>query len=263
MRTPNLSNIHVVKSLPNPIRLKIDPREIPRGGSRDRGTALSMNTLKVIETIAPRLGIFTSTALYFSPASAVWAAVRANNVGDLNPLPLGIMSVSSISWLVYGLSVRDPFVALSNILGCIASIAYVIGVLPLLGGGGDGRQLRTMQGVVIAGAAVCISLWTSLVLSNASIARASSILGFFASGLFIVLSGSPLSTIGKVVKTKNASSILAPFMLAQVLNTSLWSMYGLVIKDKFVWGPNIVSFILGLVQLVLKLLFPANPRGQQ
>jgi len=254
MRTQNLSNIHGFKALPNPIRLRVDPREIPRGGGRERGTALSMNTLKVIETIAPRLGIFTSTALYFSPAAAVWKAVRSANVGDLNPLPLGIMSVSSISWLVYGLSVRDPFVALSNILGCIASIAYVIGVLPLLGG--EGRQLRTMQGVVIAGAAVCLSLWTSLVLSNASIARASSVLGFFASGLFIVLSGSPLSTIGKVVKTKNASSILAPFMLAQVLNTSLWSMYGLVIKDKFVWGPNIVGFILGLIQLVLKLLFP-------
>jgi len=218
----------------------IKPRDIPvRGGYDTMDSALSMNAFRVITKIAPRLGIFTSTALYFSPALAVLKAVRASSLGDLNPIPLGIMAIASVSWLAYGLASRDPFVALSNIVGCIASIAYVIGILPLMGKNG-GRQLRTMQTIVISGAAGCLCLWTALVLSNLPSPTACSTLGLFASGIFIVLSGSPLSSIGEVISKKDASTILTPFMFAQLINTFLWSIYGLTIKDQFVWGPNIM-----------------------
>jgi hypothetical protein len=46
--------------------------------------------------------------------------------------------------------------------------------------------------------------------------------------------------------------------LAQVTNTALWSVYGLAIKDKFVYGPNMVGLGFGIIQLLLKLAFPSN-----
>jgi solute carrier family 50 protein (sugar transporter) len=86
----------------------------------------------------------------------------------------------------------------------------------------------------------------------------SSALGLYASFLFIILSGSPLSTIRTVVSTKNAKSILTQLTMAQVINTALWSLYGFAIGDRFVWGPNTVGLGFGLVQLLLKILFPAS-----
>jgi uncharacterized protein with PQ loop repeat len=53
-------------------------------------------------------------------------ARSTDSLNDLNPVPLAIMAVSSLCWLVYGLSVRDPYVTLSNVPGCIASIWYVV-----------------------------------------------------------------------------------------------------------------------------------------
>lgn len=218
---------------------------------------LSPAAAALAETLAPKVGILTSTALYFAPALAVLRAIDKDDMGDLNPLPLAVMSIVSVSWLAYGIAARDNYVALSNIGGCIASIGYVLGVLPLLAKEKrQQRQLRITQGVSLVGASSVLCLWTYLGMTRAPTDHISSVLGLFASALFIVLSASPLSTIRSVLSTRDASSILGSFTAAQVANTSLWSAYGLAIRDRFVWGPNVVGLGLGIIQLILKLCFP-------
>ena len=209
---------------------------LPRGGGGN--LALSPETVQMAETLAPKIGILTSTALYFAPAAAVLSAIQSDDIGDLNPLPLAIMSIVSVAWLAYGLSARDPYVALSNIGGTVASIGYVVGILPLLHA--KKSQLRLTQMVVMAGTAATLGLWTVLGLTAASGSKISDSLGLFASGLFVLLSGSPLSTIRSVISTKNSGSILGTLTVAQCVNTALWSTYGLAVKDRFVWGPNVV-----------------------
>ena len=196
-------------------------------------------------------------------------AIQSNDRGDLNPIPLAVMSTSSLAWLVYGIIVQDPYVTLSNIGGTIASMGYIVGLLPLLASASSSSSssqdqnhnnntnlvlLRQTQYVLMAGVSMSLLLWTYLGLTVMGVAppfvlsieEVGSVLGIFASILFILLSASPLSTIRTVITTKSSKSILGPFMIAQCLNTSLWTMYGLAIKNKFVWGPNsVVRFILG------------------
>jgi solute carrier family 50 protein (sugar transporter) len=216
---------------------------------------LSPGMLNLAKTVAPRLGIFTSTALYLSPMASFLSAVKSKSIGELNPLPLNLMAIVSIAWLAYGLCVRDPFVALSNILGCIASIGYVVGVLPLLKGD---DKLRFNQIVLIGGAAVSLCLWTYLSLSNMPVLHMGNALGMYASILFVVFCVSPLSTMRTVLLKRDSASILGSLTLTQVVNTSLWSAYGFAVGDSFVWGPNLVGLGLGLVQLALKLVFPSK-----
>mmetsp|Transcript_17023 Transcript_17023/g.40804 ORF Transcript_17023/g.40804 Transcript_17023/m.40804 type:complete len:282 (-) Transcript_17023:462-1307(-) len=222
-----------------------------RGGS---SLEMSLDTNPIITSLIPRIGIVTSTLLYFSPMAAVRAASKDNTLGDLNPVPLAIMAVSSICWLAYGLSIQDPYVTLSNVPGCIVAIWYVTAVLPLL----KGSQLQTTQNIVVVLSAVTINLWAYLSLTKKAMVQVRSALGLYASALFVVLSGSPLSTIKTVLSTRNSGTILTPLTIAQVTNCGLWSAYGLAIKDKFVYGPNLTGFSFGLVQLVLKLWFPSK-----
>ena len=217
-------------------------------------SAISPEAVALARTLAPKVGMITSTALYFSPTWSVRNAVKENDMGDLNPLPLALMATTSISWLAYGLSARDNYVALSNIAGCIASVGYVVGILPLL----RKKSLRQTQAVVMAGVASLLSLWTYLGVSRAPIAKMSTTLGLFASTLFILLSASPLSTIKTVIARKNSASILGSLTTAQVTNTFLWTVYGLAVKDLFVWGPNAAGLGLGLIQLFLKVVFPSR-----
>lgn len=218
------------------------------------GSSLEAVPNPLLTSLAPKVGIITSTLLYFSPMATVRKAAKDEALGDLNAIPLAIMAVSSICWLVYGLSIQDPYVTLSNVPGCIASIWYVTAVLPLL----KGSQLQTAQTIVVALSAITINLWTFLSLTKQPVLQVRKALGLFASALFIVLSGSPLSTIKTVFSTKNSGSILTPLTVAQVTNTALWSIYGLAIKNVFVYGPNITGLGFGLIQLLLKIMFPSK-----
>ena len=63
----------------------------------------------------------------------------------------------------------------------------------------------------------------------------------------------------EVIATKNSASIYAPMTIAQVVNSALWTTYGFFgAKDIFVWGPNFTGVCLGLIQLLLKLVFPSK-----
>ena len=128
-------------------------------------------------------------------------------------------------------------------------------ILPLLKGG---DQLQTTQKTVVALSALTINLWTYLSLTNKSMVQITQMLGSYASLLFVVLSSSPLSTIKTVLSSRSSGSILGYLTMAQVTNCSLWSIYGLAIKDKFVYGPNLIGLGFGIIQLILKLAFPSK-----
>ncbi|KAL3932328.1 MAG: hypothetical protein SGBAC_010902 [Bacillariaceae sp.] len=210
----------------------------------------------IAKSLVPKVGIFSASVVYFAPTNAVVNAVRNNDIGDLNPIPLTIMSIVSVAWLVYGLSIQDPYVVLSNIGGAIGSIGFVFGLLPLLRD--NTKLLRKMQGVGLVGCAASLCLWSFLGLSKLSARQISTTLGMYASALFIVMSGSPLFSIVAVVDSRDSSSISGALTVAQVINSSLWTFYGVAVQNSFVWGPNSIALGLGLVQLALKIMYPAT-----
>lgn len=232
-------------------RRQLGGRRIGRGGGLEMSLDLDS---PIVRSFIPKLGVITSTALYFSPMMAVLSAKTSGDIGDLNPIPLTFMAISSVCWLAYGLSIQDPYVTISNVPGGVATIWYMVSILPLLA---SNNQLVTTQRILVALSAVTINLWTYLSLAKKPLVEIQRSLGMYASGLFIVLSGSPLSTIRTVLSTRSSKSILAPLTAAQVGNTALWSAYGLAIKDKFVYGPNLAGLCFGLVQLFLKVFFPS------
>merc|ERR1719343_340299 len=50
----------------------------------------------------------------------------------LYPLPIAIMPSVAVSWLAYGLASSDPYLILGNLPGTLLSVAYLIGILPLM-----------------------------------------------------------------------------------------------------------------------------------
>lgn len=254
LKYDSLPSTDILKGQPmterDPINIMRKPLSVREDSSLDMSPSRPS-----MASLIPKAGVITATLLYFSPIAAVYAASKSESMGELNPAPLAIMAVSSLCWLMYGLSVRDPYVTLSNTPGCIASIWYIITLLPLIR---DGDQLKQTQRLIVALVGITIHLWVYLSLSQKTIEQIRKGLGLFASALFIVLSGSPLSTIKTVISTRNSISILAPLTFAQIVNTTLWSVYGLAIGDKFVYGPNMTGLGLGLVQLILKLCFPSK-----
>ena len=206
---------------------------------------------------APAMGIVTSNALYFSALPEVLRARKAGDLGPFNPLPSTIMVLSVLSWLQYSLVVGNPWILASNLPGAAAVIMTFVVMLPLMGK--DHKALDACQLTFVGGAMATLCLWTYLVFGGVASALRAQFIGYFASAIFVVLAASPLSTIRTVISTRDSASIYAPLTLAQCANTLLWTVYGaMAAKDIFVWGPNGIGLALGVVQIVLKALFPSK-----
>jgi solute carrier family 50 protein (sugar transporter) len=160
----------------------------------------------------PIIGVLLSNGLYFSGLPAVYRAQKTGTLGDLNVLPLAIMSLSTTSWLAYALSVPNIFIVLSNLPGVIVAMSYTVLTLPLIKTAPERRQV---QFVMIAGATVIPILWCIIIFARLDNARRSFTLGAFASFLCIILFASPLSTISEVISSRNSVSIYAPLTAAQ------------------------------------------------
>lgn len=213
----------------------------------------------------PVLGVILSNALYFSSAPAVLQASRRGTLGNLNPLPLVLMAVSTISWMCYSLVVANGFIVASNLPGAVASFAFVAISLPLIPTE-DTSARRNVTIVLSGGAAALLALWTYFVFAKVEHERLVFLLGAFASVICVLMFASPLSTVREVVATANAASIYGPLTATQCTNCAMWTVYGLSIGDVWVYGPNGTGLALGLAQLLLKVLYPSiatEPRARK
>ncbi|KAI3637745.1 hypothetical protein MIR68_004394 [Amoeboaphelidium protococcarum] len=73
----------------------------------------------------------------------------------------------------------------------------------------------------------------------------------------------PLSVLYRILKLRYESKvrelIYIPLAIAMIMNGSLWSVYGFVLNDYFIWFPNVVAVVVGVLQVVLVFIFGKPP----
>jgi solute carrier family 50 protein (sugar transporter) len=75
-------------------------------------------------------------------------------------------------------------------------------------------------------------------------------IGLLASFMAVVMFVSPLDQIRNIVKIKKSDEVSPVMYLAMVVNCSLWTVYGLGINNWFIFTPNAIGIVLGLITLV-------------
>ena len=108
-----------------------------------------------------------------------------------------------------------------------------------------------------------VAFWTILLALVAFIPM-SSVTRLFVVGLVVNINlvffyGGPLSTMFRVLKAFDSSSIHRPTMIMNTLNGAFWTAYGIAIRDWFIAVPNGLGAVLGAIQIVVCLLFPPKP----
>jgi len=68
--------------------------------------------------------------------------------------------------------------------------------------------------------------------------------------------GAPLSTIFTVLKTRSSATIHIPTMITNTANGSFWCAYGIAVLDPFIYVSNGLGALLGVIQIILRLIFP-------
>jgi len=114
---------------------------------------------------------------------------------------------------------------------------------------------------------VCIVVLWVLIFSSASLlpispSTARQIIGYCVIANLMFFYGAPLSTIAFVVRERNSGSIHRRTMAANTINGAFWCAYGVGVGDPIIYGPNGAGAMLGVVQMVLIVFFPADDGGE-
>jgi len=87
------------------------------------------------------------------------------------------------------------------------------------------------------------------------------LIGLAVNANLIFFYGAPLSKIAVVIESKTSESIHIPFIVASLLNGTLWVCYGIAVSDYFISVPNGFGSLLGVIQLALCVVYPRHPRN--
>lgn len=204
--------------------------------------------------VAPILGAVLAELLFFGPMTAVLAARKHGVLGALNPLLFPFMFGNCIGWTSYGFELRDTKIVLANLGGIYFALFYIMSCHRLTESSKVAGLLETLG----VGLGAFWGLVHLVLLHVDSEDVRTNLIGYPAVVMALLLFASPLTTLREVVREEDSSSINRGFMCMQLINCALWVVYGLFLKDLFVYGPNALGFLLGIVQLVLVLRFPAS-----
>ncbi|KOM48609.1 hypothetical protein LR48_Vigan07g231300 [Vigna angularis] len=154
-------------------------------------------------------------SLYAAPTVTFKRVIRKKSTEEFSCIPYIIALMNSLLYTWYGLpvvKVAIPAAAVLTVVGVIAIVStFAIS---------DHRHRKLLVGSV-------------------------------SLGVSIALYASPLVVMKKVIETKSVEFMPLPLSLSSLLVSLLWMTYGLLIRDIFVAGPNVVGTPLGILQLVL------------
>ncbi|KAH6939700.1 hypothetical protein HPB50_020936 [Hyalomma asiaticum] len=79
-------------------------------------------------------------------------------------------------------------------------------------------------------------------------------MGCIAAFLFFA---SPLSSLLHVVRTQSVETLPFPLILSAFVVSSLWTLYGFICEDAFIYTPNIMGALITACQLALFVIYPS------
>ncbi|KAI8812803.1 sugar efflux transporter for intercellular exchange-domain-containing protein [Cladochytrium replicatum] len=206
----------------------------------------------IVNYAVPGVGCITTAAIFLAPWAGVVQVTKRKSLGEVNPVPFAWMCCNSLGWVVYGQKVQNYFVAVPNVVGYLFGIHYFLTTYPFA----TIRQRKLLFLILFLGSAVVFSMAVVANIGLSNDAETSRlVLGYTAVAILIVFYSSPLSTLYDVIKRRDASSLGPALAIASAVNGGFWSIYGFAINDAFVFSPNLVGAVVGIVQLILIGIF--------
>eukprot|EP00891_Asterochloris_glomerata_P001526 jgi/Astpho2/1526/Aster-05400 len=195
--------------------------------------------------------------MWLASLPSVRAMRKSGQLGACNPLPFVFIVFNCCAWTTYAVVTRDPFVFLANDPGVLLGLYYLFSAYGLA----DEAMRNTLLFMTIFFATLLsgVALGTSVVTLDADEIKLA--WGIAANFVLLLYYSAPLSTVKTVLVTKSSASLYWPMCMMNVINSTLWVVYGRAVGDMFIWVPNAVGFVLGGLQLLLCIIFPRQPRA--
>jgi solute carrier family 50 protein (sugar transporter) len=161
------------------------------------------------------------------------------------------------AWIAYSLVVANPYVFWANAPGFLCGLFMFSSSVKLCATPHDRTVLEGLA-LGFGGVLLATAYATSMVLTTHS-ARANlcvAVANLFTFSFY----AAPLSSMGTVFRAKNSASLSLPLLAMALVNSALWTSYGLSLKDMGMVVPNGAGVVLSALQLAVYFAF-RQPKG--
>ncbi|KAI3733310.1 hypothetical protein L6452_12752 [Arctium lappa] len=195
------------------------------------------------------LGNIVSTGVYFAPMSTFMEIWKQKSTMGFESLPYVVSLFSALSWLYYALMKEgDTFLLITiNALGSLVEAVYVtVFIMYAATPHTKKHTCKIVIGTMALWVVICVG---SFVLLEG--ARRALVVGWLCVGVSVCVFAAPLTILCEVVKTKSVQFMPFPLSCFLTLSAIIWFAYGMFTMDLCVMVPNVVGFVLGMIQMGL------------
>jgi solute carrier family 50 (sugar transporter) len=190
--------------------------------------------------------------MYLSPLFMVRKIKVAQNTQPHSYWPVLAAFGNAFLWAFYGFKKGDILpLFTTNAVGMLLN-AYYCSVFWAY----EKRRCRLLCSFAAMGVALTVIVWETLIAKDEAAAVEN--LGFIGMVFCIGMFAAPLSTIRAVFRSKSVKSLPFSIIIANFLTTLLWTLYGLVKDNVYVYGPNGTGMALAVFQICIYRKFRSN-----
>ena len=179
------------------------------------------------------------------------------------------MTGNCLGWCAYAYYTGDPFVLASNLPGFVLSLWLNSGAAKLQFLEKWQQPGTTKEELIVVpqerNLLVCMILWSIVLVyvgwlgPNLLFGIAPSLLvGVVVNINLVFFYAAPLESIQRVLSTRTSDSIHLPTQIMTCTNTTFWSLYALAIQDPIILIPNVMGLVLGILQGILRWIYPQS-----
>ncbi|KVH97871.1 bidirectional sugar transporter N3-like [Cynara cardunculus var. scolymus] len=192
------------------------------------------------------LGNIISTGVYFAPLPTFIEICKRKSTMGFQSFPYVVSLLSALLWLYYAfIKEGDTFLLISiNSLGTFIESLYIIIFLLYATPNTKKQTFKGLSATLVF--CLVISLGTLFTLQGETRVL---VVGWVCVGISIAVFAAPLTIVFEVVRTQSVEFMPLPLSCFLTLSAMMWFAYGMSLKDICVTVPNILGFILGVVQM--------------
>ncbi|KAF5443592.1 hypothetical protein F2P56_036137 [Juglans regia] len=198
------------------------------------------------------VGNIISVMVYLAPAPTFYRILRKKSTEGFQSLPYVVALFSAMLWLYYALLKEDAVLLITiNLFGCVIEIIYISMFITY-------APKAPRKLILKMFASMNLGLFSLIVLTSHFLVKNSyrvQVLGWICVVVSVAVFAAPLSIVAQVIRTRSVEFMPFSLSLFLTLSAMMWFAYGLFLKDICVALPNILGFVLGLLQMLLYTIY--------
>uniref|UniRef100_A0A7E4V2F6 Sugar transporter SWEET1 n=1 Tax=Panagrellus redivivus TaxID=6233 RepID=A0A7E4V2F6_PANRE len=191
--------------------------------------------------------IITTVSLFFCGIPICIEILRRKDTDEISGFPFIMGFLGGSFWLRYGLLKYDVTMITVNVVGVSLMFIYMLFYVYFTKEKGFILMELCTVGALIGMMVTLVEIYGLAMID---------ILGFVCMSFNILNFGAPLAGVKVVLRKKCCDSLPLPLCTANLLVSSQWAVYGVLVNDIYIIIPNSAGVFLAAMQLSLFLIFP-------